>query len=496
MRWQSPGSAFIETLSFVVMRRFIHRLLLGGIAFIFASCSSVPRLDAPGGVRDQTRARLGSHATVPSSPEEVSNAEARVRTLLRRPLTADAAVEIALLNNRRLRATLEDVGIAHAELVEAATWSNPSLATSVRFPSGGGSGVNHEFGLAADVLQWLLTPLRTRMAARELEKTKRQVSHEILSVAAETKEAFYEVQAQEQFSRKLQTIAEVNDATAELAKRVHDAGNINDLELLTQQTGAAQTQFDIKRAKGASAGARAKLNRLMGLSDVGGRWRVAGDLPSLPSTDPSLSRSVELALKQRQDLAAACEHAAGVEQALKLKQKTRLVPGLNVGVDTEREVDGVHLTGPTLDVEVPLFNWGRAGVKKLEAELRQALATNEATEAEVRNDVEAAHAALLSAREAAAHVQGTLLPQRQRILKETLLHYNAMQKSNFELLLATQEEQRAEQEAIEALRDYWKARADLEKAVGGSLAPKAGARSSGGPTPKQPAAVPEAHHHH
>jgi cobalt-zinc-cadmium efflux system outer membrane protein len=119
---------------------------------------------------------------------------------------------------------------------------------------------------------------------------------------------------------------------------------------------------------------------------------------------------------------------------------------------------------------------GRASVKKLEAQLRQAQANTGALEAEVRNDVETAHAALVNARDSAAHLSGVLLPQRQRILKETLLHYNAMQKSNFELLSAKQEEQRAEQEHIEALRDYWIARADLEKAAGGSVTPKSASR--------------------
>jgi cobalt-zinc-cadmium efflux system outer membrane protein len=442
---------------------------------MLASCSSLPRQDALGDTRRQTRARLGSSAMVPSSSVEATEAPRHVTALLKRPLTPDTAVQIALLNNRRLRASLEDVGIAYADLVEAATWSNPSLAASVRFPSGGG-GTNHEFGLAADVLNWLLTPLRAKMAASELEKAKRLASHEILTLAADTKSAFYEAQAQEQLSGKLRTIAEVDRATADVARRLHDAGNINDLELLTQQTGLAQIQLDIKRTKTSSSNARAKLNRLMGLSGSDGHWTLSGGLPPLPSSDPSLNRTVDLALSQRQDLAAARENVAALEHALALKRKTRLIPGLNLGVDTEREVDGTHVTGPTLDVEIPLFNLGRASVKKLEAELRQAQANAEALEAEVRNDVEAAHATLLNARDSAAHLTGVLLPQRQRILKETLLHYNAMQKSNFELLSAKQEEQRAEQEQIEALRDYWIARADLEKATGGSLTPKSASK--------------------
>jgi len=47
-----------------------------------------------------------------------------------------------------------------------------------------------------------------------------------------------------------------------------------------------------------------------------------------------------------------------------------------------------------------------------------------------------------------------------------------MQKSNQELLLAKEREQLAEQAAIEALRDYWIARVELERAVGGSLDPR------------------------
>jgi cobalt-zinc-cadmium efflux system outer membrane protein len=58
---------------------------------------------------------------------------------------------------------------------------------------------------------------------------------------------------------------------------------------------------------------------------------------------------------------------------------------------------------------------------------------------------------------------------RQRILRETLLQYNAMQKSNIELLAAKEREQLGEREAIDALRDYWMARAHVESAVGGSL---------------------------
>ena len=103
--------------------------------------------------------------------------------------------------------------------------------------------------------------------------------------------------------------------------------------------------------------------------------------------------------------------------------------------------------------------------------------------------------ALLAAREVAEFFAKVLLPQRQRALHETLLHYNAMQKSNFELLAAKEREQVTEREAIEALRDYWIARAELEQAVGGSLTREVPPRTPPAP-PAKPDTRKENHQEH
>jgi hypothetical protein len=44
---------------------------------------------------------------------------------LRKPLTVETAVQIALLNNRSLQATFEDIGLPAADLIEAAAIPNP-----------------------------------------------------------------------------------------------------------------------------------------------------------------------------------------------------------------------------------------------------------------------------------------------------------------------------------------------------------------------------------
>ncbi len=51
--------------------------------------------------------------------QDAESSRAAVIKLLDAPLTADAAVQIALLNNRGLQATYSELGIAESDLVQA-----------------------------------------------------------------------------------------------------------------------------------------------------------------------------------------------------------------------------------------------------------------------------------------------------------------------------------------------------------------------------------------
>ena len=113
--------------------------------------------------------------------------------------------------------------------------------------------LNAEYGLAQDFLDLLMLPARKKIAARNLEGTKLRVAHEVLKLSEEVQTAFYTMQAHRQFAERLGIIVEVNEAGADLAKRQHDAGNINDLELHNQQAAYAQTRLDLGQGPGAVA---------------------------------------------------------------------------------------------------------------------------------------------------------------------------------------------------------------------------------------------------
>ncbi len=392
-----------------------------------------------------------------------------VNVLLQSNLTAQAAVTIALLNNRSLQAEFEEIGISQADVAQASRLQNIEIAGSWRFPNRPPSAADVEYSAAGNLLDLLTLPAKEKVAARNLEQTKLKVADKVLQLAAEIQTAFYDLQAQGELGKHLNTIIEVNDAQADLAQRQYDAGNINELELHNQQAPSMQSHLDLMKAKAEVLARREHLDRLLGLSGEQINWQIADELPSLPEKELPLENLESLAVIQRLDLAASRSQAEAIAAALRLKKKTRFIPGVKLGVDTERSPDGQRVTGPTLDLELPIFDQGQPAVAKLEAEFQQAKDSYMAQEVNVRSEVREARSALLSARESVEFGQKNLLPLRKQILGETLLHYNAMQKNSFDLLLAKEREQIAEQGGIEALRDYWTARVALERAVGGRL---------------------------
>lgn len=443
-------------------------LLLGMLPVAFLGCTSTNPKAAFDDVSKNVAARSGYETRWMRDDAQRTEMEHAVEALLQTNLTAQSCVAVALLNNRSLQAEFEEIGISQAELSEASRLKNPEFDGSWRLPTHGAKVVNAEYALAQNFLDLLTLPARKKIAARNLESTKLRIAHQVLALAAEVQGTFYTVQAGEQLTNRLILIVEINEAGADLAKRQHDAGNINDLDLHNQQATYTQSRLDLTRAQVQLRADRERLNRWLGLWGKQTAWQTAGELPPLPDKELPLENVEALAISRRLDLAAARGEVANVQSALKLKKSVRWLPGASVGVNAEHDLDHSWVIGPTLSFEVPIFNQGQPEIAKLAAAHRRAMRNLEALAVNIRSEVRESRDALIAARDVAEYHQRILLPLRQRILRETLLQYNAMQKSNYELLLAKEREQQEEQSAIEALRDYWIARAELERAVGGS----------------------------
>ena len=461
-------------------RAFTLLLAAGGTLGTLAGCASSDPGGAFAGVQSAVTERAGRGVDVRWNRDPATDAQTKeaVERLLRRgPLTADTAARVAVLNNRSLQAEFEEIGIAHADYIQAGLLSNPEFSTSFRFPNRPPSVVDAEYALAANVLDLFLLPARRKVAARELERTKSRVAGEVLGLIAETKAAVYTFQARQQLVERLGLIAQTNDAAAQLARSLHDAGNITDLEFNTQQAPAVQAQTEAMQAQVQIRSDRERLNRLMSLDGTqAASWRAAKTLPAIPTHDPSTREIESVAVARRLDLAAARTNVDAVGQALALRTNTRFLPAsITLGVDTERDTDRQRVTGPTLDLQVPLFDQGQGAIAKLQAQYRQAQRQLEGAEINARSELREARAVLKASRALALRYRDTVVPQYRQIVDQTQVQYNAMQRGGYDLLTSRERELSAERGYLEAWRDYWIARVNLERALtGGSNADMGG----------------------
>lgn len=446
-----------------------RRLLLPATLVALAGCATTH----PEASFEATRALLaGRHpgqVVWPRDDTARAAAEARVQELLAAALTPDTAAEIALLRNPMLRATLENLGIAQADLAQATRLANPGF--SFERISGGGE-TKRTVSLGVDVVDWLVQPLRRKLAQAELERARLEVGQALLDAVAEARLALVRYQAAAQLAERLAKVEAIDRAAADYAQALHAAGNLTALERANAEAGWAETRAELGRAELETQRRREAVGLALGLGG-GELWHTA---PRLAETDTFDSNTLDVAaleraaLEQRLDLAAARWAVDALGRALALKKGTRYFPvGVEVGVEREREPDGVRLTGPTVELRLPIFDTGKASIARLEAELMQARWQLAAYEGAARSRVREKAAELRAARELFELYRDTVLPLRREVLERTLAEYNQMLIGTFDVLIAKQQEIEAERRAIDALAGYWEARIALEHAVGAPL---------------------------
>jgi outer membrane protein, heavy metal efflux system len=115
-------------------RRFPTVLAMAALGVFLSGCASVPPKGGFDEVQQGAAQRLGQKVQWNQGTEDDQAAAQAVQLLLQRPLTADDAVQIALLNNRRLQAVYEELGIAQANLVQAGLLKNPRFSGSYEPP--------------------------------------------------------------------------------------------------------------------------------------------------------------------------------------------------------------------------------------------------------------------------------------------------------------------------------------------------------------------------
>lgn len=422
---------------------------------------------------------LGKDVARLDSPATAARAQAKVSHLLRSPLSADAAVQVALLNNAGLQAAYNRLGTAEAVAVQASrpplpAFSLERVSTSVE--------LDIERKVVGSLLALAVWPARKKIAGLRFAQAELRAAEETLRLAAETRRAYVNAVAAREIAGTLAKANASAEASAELAAQLKETGAVNALDLARRQVFATETAAQVSAARQQATAAEERLTRLMGLWDAELATLLPAALPPLPRKSRSAAAVVQEAMDRRVDLAAGKLEVEALAKSYGLTRTTRFINVLDVGgiSKTQKDAGERKADGGGFDIafEIPLYDFGKARKREAEQLYHEALNTLAEMAVNARSEAREAYAAYASTHAIALRYQREVLPLRETISAETELRYNAMQVDAFTLLETARANAAAKVASIEAKRNFWLAYTDLSAAVlgGGSGT----ARESGG----------------
>ena len=446
-----------------------------------AGCASFSPDGGFGSVEQLTLERIGQKPAFQRTAEQTESAASRVTDLLKQPLSADSAVQIALLNNRDLQASYAELGIAESDLVRAGRLANPSF----RFGRLSGNGVVEiDRAVIFNVLGLLTIPLARQVEQRRFEQAQLQAAFETVGLAGEARKAFFEAVTAQQLVTYFVQVKDAADASSELARRMAAAGNFSKLAQMREQSFYADATAQLARAQHQAVTARERLTRILALGGEQLVFMLPDRLPDLPGSPAVPKDAEQTAMDRRLDVLMAKRATEATAKALGLTQTTRFINVLHAGYQNKSVTGEQRSNGYEIELELPLFDFGSARLARAEATYMQAVNRTAQIAINARSEVRESYSAYRTAYDLARHYRDEVVPLRKRISDENLLRYNGMLASVFDLLADSRDQIASVTTAVESLRDFWVAEANLQAALTGrspGAAPGMGPAKTAGP---------------
>ena len=415
--------------------------------------------------------------------------QAQVIELLAGDLTPDSAVQIALLNNKRLQVALADLGVAEADLVQAGRLRNPRLSVGRL----SGNGVTEtDRAVLIDLAGLLTMPLRRAIEERRFSQAQLQTALQVVRLAADTRRAYFQAVAANQSLMYMRQAAQATEASAELAERMAGVGNWSKLDQAREQVFHVEVTAQLARAEHTAKASRERLVRLMGLSGERAQIRLPERLPAVPE-QPDMPADIEsAAIAQRLDVQIAKMETEHTARTLGLTRTTRFVNVLEVGYQNKSQTGESRADGYEVELSLPLFDWGTARTRRAEALYMRSLMRTADVAVQARSEVREYYSVYRTSFDVSRRYRDEIVPLRKRVSEEVLLRYNGMLVSVFELLADARAQIASINAAIDAQRDFWIADTELNFAMnGGSLSTPL--MPTAGSVPSQAAPTPAAH---
>lgn len=443
----------------------LARCTLGTMAVAaLAGCTTFSPDGGRGEVERLAAERIGTPARVLTQPGDERARRTAVEARLAEVLTAESAVEIALLNQPALQVRLAELGLAEADLVQAGRLRNPVFAYSNKRHA---DVVEIERAVLVNVAALVMMPLALDIGERRFAQAKLVAAADIVQAAGAVRQAWIRaVAAQERLVYDEQVMGAA-EAASELSRRMAEVGNFSKLAQMREHAFYADAAAALARSRHLALAERERLARLLGLPDGGASLRLPPRLPDLPGTTLEGATSEQVAMDRRLDVRIATAEVESLARSLGLTRTTRFVNVLEVGYANTSATGESRADGYEIELELPLFDFGDAKVARAEIRYRQALAGAADVAVNARSEVREAYSAYRTALDLAKHYRDEIVPLRRRIADEMLLRYNGMLAGVFELLADARVQSATVAASIDATRDFWLAESALQLALAG-----------------------------
>jgi outer membrane protein TolC len=412
-----------------------------------------------------------------------------VAALLSTALSAEKAVQVALLNNRGLQAAYNDLGISEADFKEASSLPNPAVSLGKILT---GQELEIEARLVASILSIFTLEARTKIGALQFEAAQLRAIEATFRLAASTRRAYYTAVASRQSQSYLQQALEAARLTSEFTLKLGETGASTKMEQARAASIYLETSNRLAAAKLQSELDREALVRLLGLWGNDVNFKLPSVLPPIPDRLPKEGDIEALAIGKRIDLRIARAELDALARSLQLTKATRYTSLLDlaglatsVAVIEGGETTTSYSTGFELEIEIPLFDNGAAETQRASEQYMRAVNLLAERAVNARSEVRAGYQTYRATYDISWQYRNRILPMRQVISEQSLLEYNGMLTDVFELLTTAQESADANVAAIEAKRNFFLATVDFQSAIlggGNGAAPEitASAESSAG----------------
>lgn len=441
-----------------------HPFLAIVASLALAGCASVEPDQATAAARDWSQ-RVDAQAPQLREGSAQDSAPRALRDrLLAAPLDESAALQMALAQSPALQVLLADSWRSQAQAAQRGAPPNPAFVFE-RVVTGGDVDITRWLGIGlTELLTW---PWRSDVAQRDIEALRLQLAREVLAHNAEVRSAWVRAVAAHQrvdYDRRVQDAAA---AGAELAQRMHEAGNFSRLQLAREQVLLADASAQLARSEAAAATAREALVRRLGLdADDAARLALPDRLPALPQQPRSADDVARRAMDERLDLLLARAQLAAVQRA----QGLETVQLFDVELAAVRELNpgGERGRGVEAGLRLPVLDPGIAARQQASARVLVAQRRFEQTRVDATSTLRERYAQYRAAFDLARQQRDEVTPLKRAISDEMLLRYNGMLVGVFELLADARAMAGAVVAAIDAQRDFWLADAALNAALVGA----------------------------